>query len=850
MKANSFFFFSFILCLTAQAQVSKTVNVTNAGTLGTLLTVNEKNTITNLNLTGNIDARDVKCLRDEIRLLAVLDISSVQIQYYKGTLGTISNDTIYQANEMPQYSFSNKITYTSKESLKSITLPNTITSVGSNAFRSCYNLTNTLIPGSVISIGNSAFASCGKMAELKIPGSVTSIGDNAFSGCYGLTSINIENGVISIGSNAFDNCVDLTSITIPKSVISIGSNAFRFSRSLTKILVDADNSNYSSVGGVLFNKNQTTLIYYPYNQPLSYYTIPGTVTSIGNNAFEMCSGLTSITIPNTVKSIGDYAFSWSGLTSVTIPNSVTSIADNTFLNCNSLTSLTMRSGVTSIGVYSFGGCSGLTGNLVIPNTITSIDENAFFLCTGITGITLPNSVTSIGDGAFGGCSGLTEITIPNSIISIGARVFERCSGLTKITIPNSVTKIGVAAFQECTAINNVNIPSSVTSIGASAFQNCFSLTSVSIPSSVTSIGSSAFACYPPIATVISKSSDTSSKQNSIKNQKSSVDYGYFVSKLSSIYAYSATPVDLTASSCVFSGVNKTCTVYVPKGSKAAYKSANQWKDFINIIETPIPLKIEFAPIGAKWHYSQTGIIDLDTYKTIESVGDTIIEGKTCRKLVETSRNGFAPIRAIRIMYSKNDSISEYYNSSFHLLYDFGAVKGDTITIGVNLPKMIIDSTSTISINGSVRKVQYVTCSDGKMFEFGGKVIEGIGNSIFMFPTYDMNYDGPLRCYEDSIIGTYINPVWGSIDCEKITTGILKNPDREVSVYMNNQSKNIVVKGIQNTASYELIDIQGRKIKSGELNENCSIEAEVLKPGIYLLKLRNPEMKVVRKLIVN
>lgn len=832
------------------AQVSKTINVTTTGTLTNLLTSTEKATVTNLTVTGNIDARDVKCMRDDITLLAVLDISSVQIQYYKGTAGTISNDTIYPANEMPQYSFYNKLTYSPKESLKTITLPNTITSVGSNAFRRCYNLTNTLIPGSVVKIGNSAFASCGKMSDLTIPGSVTSIEDDAFSDCYGLAKIYIGNGVSSIGSNAFKGCVNLTSFTIPSSVILIGSNAFRFSRGLTSILVDTDNANYSSVDGVLFNKDQTVLIYYPNNHALRNYTIPGTVTSIANNAFEMCSALTTITIPHTVKSFGEYAFSWSGLTNVTIPNSVTFIANHAFQGCYSLTNLTMESGVSAIGVYSFGGCSGLTGNLSFPNSVTTIGENAFSSCSGLTGITLPSSVTTIGNSAFWGCTGLTEITVPNSMTSIGARVFESCSGLTKITIPNSVTNIGDGAFKECTAITVVDIPNSVTSIANAAFQNCFSLTSLILPGSVKSIGSGAFACYAPIVTVISNPSDINSKQNSINSQKSTTYDIDYVSKLSSIYANSTIPVDLPASTGVFEGVNKTCTVYVPKGSKTAYKSANQWKDFINIIETPIPSTLEFAPIGAKWHYSQTDFSDLKTYKTIESVGDTIIEGKTCRKLVEVSRNGFAPVRDIRIMYSKNDSLSEYYNSSFHLLYDFGAVRGDTIILEVNLPKMIIDSTSTISINGSVHKVQYVTCSDGMMFEFGGIVIEGIGNLNFMFPTYDMNYDGPLRCYEDTIIGTYINPVWGSVDCEKTTVGISENQDREVSVYINKQSKNIVIKGIQNKAYYELIDIQGRKIKSGELNENGSIYAEGLKPGIYLLFLKNPEMKVVRKLIMN
>ena len=172
------------------------------------------------------------------------------------------------------------------------------------------------------------------------------------------------------------------------------------------------------------------------------------VTSIGNEAFRACSGLTSVTIPNSVTSIGSSAFyCCSGLISVTIPNSVTSIGGSAFSNCSSLTSVT------------------------IPNSVTSIGSSAFYCCNGLTSVTIPNSVTSIGDYAFSGCSGLTSVTIPNSVTSIGFQAFLNCSGLTSVTIPNSVTSIGDLAFYGCNGLTSVIIGSGVLSIGSSAFSN-------------------------------------------------------------------------------------------------------------------------------------------------------------------------------------------------------------------------------------------------------------------------------------------------------------------------------------------------------------------------------------------
>ena len=162
-------------------------------------------------------------------------------------------------------------------------------------------------------------------------------------------------------------------------------------------------------------------------------TVKYGITSIGESAFDGCSGLTELTLPNSVTSIGKYAFdSCTGLTNLALPNSLTSIGDSAFEGCSGVTELTLPNSLTEIGKYAFRGCSGLT-ELTLPNSITSIGYYAFYGCSGLTELTLPDSVTSIGDGAFRGCRGLTKLTLPNSVTSIGESAFYLCSGLSKIT---------------------------------------------------------------------------------------------------------------------------------------------------------------------------------------------------------------------------------------------------------------------------------------------------------------------------------------------------------------------------------------------------------------------------------
>ncbi len=386
--------------------------------------------------------------------------------------------------------------------LTSVTIPASVTSIGDGAFNYCEGLTTVTIPESVTSIGDHAFFSCTGLASVTIPASVTSIGENAFAYCKGLTSVKLPNSVTSIGDGAFQACSGLTSVTISASVTSIGEYAFSFCTSLGSITVAEENPVYHSSGNCVIESAKKALIA---GCKTSEIPSDGSVTSIDNNAFYGCTGLTSITIPESVTSIGRWTFAeCRGLTSVKLPYKITSIGDGAFCGCTGLTSITIPESVTSIGENAFSFCTSLgsitvaeenpvyhsSGNCVIESakkaliagcktseipsdgSVTSIENYAFYFCTGLTSISIPESVTSIGDGAFSDCEGLISVAIPVSVTSIGDGAFQYCKGLTSIKLPDSITSIGDNVFYYCIGLKSITIPASVTSIGSGAFNYC------------------------------------------------------------------------------------------------------------------------------------------------------------------------------------------------------------------------------------------------------------------------------------------------------------------------------------------------------------------------------------------
>ena len=225
MKKSILLFLGLSLAMMVQAQVTKTINLSTAGTLATLLTVEEKSTVTKLIITGTIDASDFKTMKDDMPVLDSIDLSGTTIAAYSGTAGTYQYSTVYAANAIPQYAFCNSNTYQGKTSLASFIYPASVTSIGNYAFLRCSGLKGSLtIPASVTSIGDQSFLGCDGLTGLTIPASVTSIGQHAFEGCSGFNgSLTIPTSVISIGESAFFSCWKLTgSLTIPASVTSIG----------------------------------------------------------------------------------------------------------------------------------------------------------------------------------------------------------------------------------------------------------------------------------------------------------------------------------------------------------------------------------------------------------------------------------------------------------------------------------------------------------------------------------------------------------------------------------------------------------------------------------------------------
>lgn len=515
-----------------------------------------------------------------------------------------------------------------------IRFDDTLTNITDYYFSSCFNLANIILPDSVITIGNYAFEDCSGLKSVTIPGSVTAIGNNAFDNCFNLVNVIIPDSVITIGDEAFRFCSSLASVTIGNNVTTIGEHAFWMCSNLTNITIPDSvttigNSAFadcSSLADVTIGNGVTTIENGAFSScdNLINITIPDSVKSIGINPFNNCpnlaefrgkfaskdgrclivsgvlnsfapAGCTEYSIPNSVTTIGDFAFSSCGnLIKITIPDSVTVVGDSAFYDCNNLITINIPDSVITIGDAVFCRCSSLA-SVEIPNSVKTIEDSAFAYCDSLTSATLGSGITTIENYLFAWCPNLTSITIPDNVTTINTYAFYFCEGLTSVTIPDSITSIGYGAFLDCYCLTSVHITdlsawckinfndwssNPFYSHGHSDWLNTEELylylngekvTDLVIPNDITVIKQYTFYNYCSLASVVIPDSVTTIEKCAF----------WGCNNIASIYCKRTTPPAVGEN--VFS-IGNSLKIYVPRASVDAYKSADGWKEYADAIE--------------------------------------------------------------------------------------------------------------------------------------------------------------------------------------------------------------------------------------------------------------------------
>ncbi|MDR3187691.1 MAG: leucine-rich repeat protein, partial [Prevotellaceae bacterium] len=527
---------------------------------------------TKLTVTGNINACDLKFMRDNMLFLTELDLSGATIVTYTGTEGTAGSGSItYPANEMPEKALSGK------NSLAQVKLPSSITGIGKEALISCENITSITIPKSVAVIKEKAFHNVGRKTSVTLafetPSSLKRIDEYAFwmTGLVG--EVRLPEGLEVMSKSCFEDALmdntptgDSMRFVIPTTVKEVGAQSFYKAERLASVTFSQP-SQVTNIGELAFYlceglrsvtipASVATIAKQAFEGCISLVAVRfganSQLSTIGEKAFYGCSGLNgSLTLPEKFKSVGNYAFQYcTKLDTVRFLSSVETIGSSAFHSCTELKVLdfagSQPSVALSIGSSAFRECTGLH-RLTLPEGLRTMGTHAFFGCTALDTLRLPSSLATMSEYAFSGCSKLVSVTFvePVQLKHINNRIFSNCTSLCAITIPAGITVVDGYVFDGCSSLSSASLPEGLASLGGRAFGGCASLKKITIPSTVQLLAGSTSLDNTGLDTIINLA-----------------------------------PQPQTLADNAFAGITRAdVTLIVPDSARARYQAANVWKDF-------------------------------------------------------------------------------------------------------------------------------------------------------------------------------------------------------------------------------------------------------------------------------